>query len=62
MHVNSVKFIGKIGTESESLEGEIVMDTETETAEDLGNRGLLTGEPVDEVVAKNANSRFGECP
>ena len=38
-------------TESESLEGEIGMDTETETAEDLGNRGLLTGEPVDEVVA-----------
>lgn len=37
-------------TESEII-AEIETETETETVEDLGNRGLLTGEPVDEVVA-----------
>lgn len=40
--------VTETGTE-EALEPET--ETETEIAADLGNRGLLTGEPVDEVVA-----------
>ncbi|MCM1258099.1 MAG: DUF3048 domain-containing protein [Roseburia sp.] len=39
-------------TETEiTVEPETETETETEAVEDLGSRGLLTGEPVDEVVA-----------